>query len=153
MANVLARNVALAEEGNTFRIMPILELNAPNWNERSNSKINEGEALSIQVRIRAVRFSMINEELYRQSYRGPYLKCPTPGEGRNPQMMKEAENYGRSYDKCQRFTHQTRVPPGKTKSVLSTWSFWHWGIDIVGIPPTTPSRKRYALVATDYFTK
>lgn len=42
---------------------------------------------------------------------------------------------------------------GKLKSVLSAWSFWHWGIDIVGILPTTPSRKRYTLVATDYFAK
>lgn len=40
----------------------------------------------------------------------------------------------------------------KLKSVLSAWSFWHWGIDIVGILPTTPSGKRYTLVATDYFT-
>ena len=48
MTDALAKNAAQEEEGNTFRKMPILELNAPSWNERLDFKINEGEALSVQ---------------------------------------------------------------------------------------------------------
>ena len=47
MADELAKNTALAEEENAFRIMPIMELNTSCWDERSNSKINEGKALSV----------------------------------------------------------------------------------------------------------
>ena len=55
----------------------------------SNNKILEKGELpedlknARRIRIRAGRFSIINEELYRQSYGGPYLKCLTPEEGIN----------------------------------------------------------------------
>ena len=38
-------------------------------------------------------------------------------------------------------------------SISSPWPFAQWGIDIVGLLPTTPAQKKLLLVATDYFNK
>ena len=45
------------------------------------------------------------------------------------------------------------IPANKLHYIVSAWSFLHWGIDIVGALPLASGRRKYAIVATNYFTK
>ncbi|RVW25598.1 hypothetical protein CK203_060975 [Vitis vinifera] len=37
--------------------------------------------------------------------------------------------------------------------VISPWAFAQWGMDIVGSVPIAAAKKKFLLVATDYFSK
>ena len=56
-------------------------------------------------------------------------------------MQKEAQEYVKKCDQCQRFVPNIHQP------------FAHWGLDIVGPFPKAASNNKYLLVGTDYFTK
>ena len=68
-------------------------------------------------------------------------------------MQKEAQEYVRKCDQCQRFAPNIHQPGGVLNPLSSPWSFTQWGLDIVGPFPKAVGNKRYLLVGTDYFTK
>ena len=124
-----------------------------------------------------------DHKLYKCSYSGPYLLCihPEASEllleelhegicgshtgGRSlshraitqgywwPRMQKEALEYIKKCDQCQRFAPNIYQPGGVLNPLSSLWSFAQWGLDIVGHFPKAAGNKRYLLVSTDYFTK
>jgi len=64
-------------------------------------------------------------------------------------MQKDAQEYVRKCDQCQRFAPNIHQPGGTLNPLSSPWPFAQWGLDIVG-----PFRnKKYLLVDTDYFNK
>ena len=68
-------------------------------------------------------------------------------------MQKEAKEYVRKCDKCQRFAPNIHQPGEILNPLSSLWPFAQWGLDIVGPFPKVTGNKRYLLVGTDYFTK
>ena len=68
-------------------------------------------------------------------------------------MQKEAQEYVRKCDQCQRFAPNIHQPGGVLKPLSSPWPFAQWGLDIVGPFPKALGNKKYLLVGTDYFTK
>ena len=68
-------------------------------------------------------------------------------------MQKEALEYTKKCDQCQRFAPNTHQPRGFLNPLSSPWSFAQWGLDIVGQFPKVARNKKYLLVGTDYFTK
>nr|XP_023929875.1 uncharacterized protein LOC112041189 [Quercus suber] len=124
-----------------------------------------------------------DQKLYRRSYSGPYLLCMHPEEtetlleelhegicgshtgGRSlahraltqgywwPNMQKEAHEYVKRCDQCQRFAPNIHQPGGNLNPLSSPWPFAQWGLDIVGPFPKAVGNKKYLLVGTDYFTK
>ena len=68
-------------------------------------------------------------------------------------MQKEALEYVKKCDQCQRFAPNIHQLDGALNPLSSPWSFAQWGLDIVGPFPKTAGNKRYLLVGTDYFTK
>ena len=68
-------------------------------------------------------------------------------------MQKEALEYMKKCDQCQRFTPNTHQPGGFLNPLSSSWPFAQWGLDIVGPFPKAAGHKKYLLVGTDYFTK
>ena len=68
-------------------------------------------------------------------------------------MQKEAPEYVRKCDQCQRFAPSIHQPSGVLNPLSSPWPFAQWGLDIVGPFPKAVGNKRYLLVSTDYFTK
>jgi hypothetical protein len=44
-------------------------------------------------------------------------------------------------------------PPEKLNLVLSPWPFSKWGVDLVGLMPHGKGKKKFLVVAVDYFTK
>ena len=124
-----------------------------------------------------------DRKLYKRSFSGPYLLCVHPEVsesfleelhkwvcgshtgGRSlshrtitqgywwPDIQKEAQEYVRKCDQCQRFTPNIHQPRGVLNPLSSPWPFAQWGLDIVGPFPKTVGNKKYLLVCTDYFTK
>ena len=124
-----------------------------------------------------------NQKLYKHSFLGPYLLCIHPKMteslleelhegicgshtgGRSlahraiiqdywwPNMQKEAQEYVKKCDQCQRFAPSIHQPRGILNPLSSPWSFAQWGIDIVGSFPKAVGNRKYLLVGTDYFTK
>ena len=68
-------------------------------------------------------------------------------------MQKEAQEYIRKCDQCQRFASNIHQPGGVLNPLSSPWPFAQWGLDIVGHFPKALGNKKYLLVGTDYFTK
>ena len=136
-----------------------------------------------KLQIQATRFSLIDGQLFKRSFGGPYLKCLTPEQsqymlaemhegicgnhpgGRTlahrahtqgyywPTMKVDATNYTRKCDRRQRLAPILKSPVQDLISISSPWPFAQWGIDIVGPLPTVPAQKKLLLVATNYFSK
>ena len=68
-------------------------------------------------------------------------------------MQKEALEYTKKCDQCQRFTLNTLQPGGFLNPLSNPWPFAQWGLDIIGPFPKAAGNKKYLLVGTDYFTK
>ena len=68
-------------------------------------------------------------------------------------MQKEAQEFVRKYDQCQRFTPNMHQPGGVLNPLSSLWPFAQWSLDIVSPFSKVAGNKRYLLVSTDYFTK
>ena len=124
-----------------------------------------------------------DHKLYRRSYSGPYLPCVHPeasellleelhegicgshtGERSLshraltqgywwPGIQKEALEYVKKCDQCQRFAPSIHQPRKVLNPLSSPWPFAQWGLDIVGPFPKATGNKRYLLVDTDYSTK
>ena len=124
-----------------------------------------------------------DRKLYKRSFSDSYLHCVHPEaseslleelhervceshtEGRSlshwaitqgywwPDMQKEAQEYVKKCDQCQRFAPNIHQPGGFLNPLSSPWPFAQWGLDIVGHFPKSVGNKKYLLVCTDYFTK
>ena len=68
-------------------------------------------------------------------------------------MQKEAEEYAKKCDQCQRFAPNIHQPGGVLNPLSSPRPFAQCGLDIVGPFPKAAGNKRYLLVGIDYFTK
>ena len=68
-------------------------------------------------------------------------------------MQKEAQEYVKKCDQCQRFAPNIHQPGGVLNPLSSPWPFTQWGLDIVGPFPKAVGNKKYLLVCPDYFTK
>ena len=68
-------------------------------------------------------------------------------------MQREALEYVKKCDQCQRFAPNIYQPDGILNPLSSPWPFAQWGLDIVGPFPKAAGNKRYLLVSTDYVTK
>ena len=70
-----------------------------------------------------------------------------------PTLHKDAINYTRKCDKCQRMGRPTRKNEMSLNPQVALTSFDKWGMDFIG-PIDPPSNgKSYILVCTDYLTK
>ena len=70
-----------------------------------------------------------------------------------PNTQKEAQEYVKKCDQCQRFAPNIHQPGGVFNPLSSPWPFAQWGLDIVDPFLKAARNKRYLLVGTDYFTK
>ena len=68
-------------------------------------------------------------------------------------MKFDVVDYVRKCHSCQRLAPILRSLAQDLWSISSSWPFAQWGIDIVGLLPTAPAKKKLLLVATDYFSK
>uniref|UniRef100_A0A2N9FTE0 RNA-directed DNA polymerase n=1 Tax=Fagus sylvatica TaxID=28930 RepID=A0A2N9FTE0_FAGSY len=161
------------------RFIPIETLTTPSIDQPANYK-KEAEIIRRKA---ARFWLSKDLKLYRRSFSGPYLLCVHPDiiedllyeihegicgshtGGRSlahraltqgywwPYMQKDAVDYVRKCDKCQRFSHSVHQPAGELQPLVSPWPFAQWGMDLVGPLPKATGNRRWLIVATDYFTK
>jgi len=68
-------------------------------------------------------------------------------------MQRDAAKYVKKCDQCQKDSLNIHQPRGNLNPISSLWPFAQWGLDIVGSFPQSTGNRRFAIVATDYFTK
>ena len=142
---------------------------------------NKNEARNFQIR--AARYALIDNHLYRKSFTGPYLRylnsedarrlleeihegvCGNHSGGRRfahkaltagyywPYIMIEAREYVKKCDKCESFAPLKHQPAEHVNSIVSPWPFAKWSLDIIRELPCSLGGKHYVLMATFYFTK
>ncbi|XP_030933689.1 uncharacterized protein LOC115959443 [Quercus lobata] len=143
---------------------------------------DEKEANRVR-RVAAWYWLSTDRKLYRRSFRGPYLLCLRPKKisellaklhdgvcgshvkGRSlahramtqgfwwPQMQKDAAEYVRKYEQCQKHVPLIHQPASHLNPVSNPWLFAQWGLDILCPFPWVTRNRRFVLVAVDYFTK
>ncbi|KAK3023717.1 hypothetical protein RJ639_042727 [Escallonia herrerae] len=121
--------------------------------------------------------------LYKKSFSLPYLRCLRPSEslyalqevhericgqhlgGRTlaqkilrqgyywPTMQKDAIEFTRRCDQCQKFAPLSHTPVAPLTSIVSPIPFAVWGMDLLGPFPMASGQRRFVIVAIDYFTK
>ncbi|GJZ00596.1 reverse transcriptase domain-containing protein [Tanacetum coccineum] len=135
------------------------------------------------VRRKSQQFAVINGTLYIKSFLGPWLRWVGPLQANYvlreihegscsmhagtrsvvakalrigyywPTMQKDAGALIRACQDCQVHKHVPRNPQQNLTSITSRWSFYKWGIDIVGPFSEGPGKVKFLIVAMDYFTK
>ena len=68
-------------------------------------------------------------------------------------MLKDAQAYVKTCDKCQRFNNLIRQPSEKLTPMTAPWPFAQWGLNIMGPFPTAIKQLKFLVVGIDYFTK
>nr|XP_017227794.1 PREDICTED: uncharacterized protein LOC108203390 [Daucus carota subsp. sativus] len=132
-----------------------------------------GEARKLQVR--ALKYALIEGILYKKSFVIPYLKCLRLDEAREalkevhegicgqhlggralahkvtrlglfwPNMLKDAKDYVKRCDRCQRFAPVVHQPPEMLTSINSPIPFAMWGMDILGPFPLASAQRMFLL--------
>ncbi|KAK3012582.1 hypothetical protein RJ639_009731 [Escallonia herrerae] len=135
------------------------------------------------LRVKAARYALVDGILYKKSFSLPYLKCLCPSEslyalqevhegicgqhlgGRTlahkilwqgyywPMIQKDAIEFTRRWDKCQKFSPVTHTPIAPLTPVVSPIPFPIWGMDLLGFFPMASGQRKFVIVAIDYFTK
>ncbi|KAJ0522946.1 putative nucleotidyltransferase, Ribonuclease H [Helianthus annuus] len=143
----------------------------------------EGEWAARKIRVKALQYELIGEELYRRSYLGPSLKCIDMEEAEYviremhegicgmhsgprtvvrramnagfywPRMYETASEEIKKCDNCQVHAPMTHQHKHPMVPVSTSWPFQKWAIDIIGPFPKCPEGVKYVVVAIDYFTK
>ena len=145
--------------------------------------LHEDRKEAERLKALASKYVLRGQALYKRGYSTPLLRCLNSVEstkvlreiheglcgnhaaGRSvalkalrqgyfwPTMKKDAYDWARKCDKCQRFSNVPRQPPTPLSSIVVPRPFAKWGVDIIGKLPKAPRQYEYAIVAIDYFTK
>ncbi|VFQ87045.1 unnamed protein product [Cuscuta campestris] len=136
-----------------------------------------------KVKLRAPRFQMLEGRLYKRAFCGPLLSCLTRAEAERviakvhegvctahqmsrtlaqriillgyfwPTMNQDCERYVQRCKICQVFYKFPGRPATYYHPVSNVIPFARFGMDIIGAFPQAQGRKKYVMVAIDYFTK
>ncbi|CAN1281364.1 Retrovirus-related Pol polyprotein from transposon 412 [Linum perenne] len=140
-------------------------------------------ALATKIRRRAARCVLLDGEMYRKSSAGPYLRCLNDEEAsftlreihqgvcgmhigaksleKNvllqgyywPTIRRDSEELVKRCHKCQLFANTHHLPSTALQPIVSPWPFAFWGMDLLGPFPEAVGKRKYIIVAVDYFTK
>jgi len=148
-----------------------------------NGKLPENSKERQKLLRKAPRYVIQDGLLYRYEFSMPLLRCVSKEESRTilaevhggecgdhtsgqtlakkilrygyfwPDINRDAADYARKCDRCQRFAKIPRAPSTELTQMVSPWPFAIWGIDLIGPLPIGKSGFKYAIVAVDYLTK
>jgi len=143
--------------------------------------LDKAEAKKLQLK--AVRYVIIDDTLYKRSYSLPLLRCVGPNEAEYllkeihegtcadhvgatmlalkilrqgyfwPSMKMDALTFVRKCEKCQMHAKIQHVPSAELTPLSSPWPFAQGGIDLMGPFPPASGQRKSVVVAIDYFTK
>ncbi|XP_070057769.1 uncharacterized protein [Nicotiana tomentosiformis] len=162
-ADALANRVSVADATNAENAIVVhLFHSALHQTKSKYGTLPEDKKKSQLLRLKATRYFLIRENLYRKMFGGPLARrlepsqmeyvmrevheghCDNNAGGRSlvktliragyywPKMEEEAENFGARCDKCQQYANNMDRPAELLHSVISPWPFMKWNMDIVG---------------------
>ncbi|XP_031120385.1 uncharacterized protein LOC116023521 [Ipomoea triloba] len=170
-----------------IEVRPV-EIGEPDWmydlkNYIANGTLPDDSSRAKKVKLRAPRFQLVDDRLYKRSYGGPLLRCLTSDEAKVvmeevhegicsahqgprtlaqkiilmgyywPSINLDCEQYVRRCATCQEFHKLPGRPATYYQPVSEVIPFARWGVDLIGAFPMAAGRKKYVIVAIDYFTK
>ena len=145
--------------------------------------LSDKKGAAMKLKVQASQFVLIKDVLYKRGFSRSYLRCLGQEEadyvmrevhkgicGNHssarslvhkliragyywPTMIKDAQAYVQSCDKCQRFSNFIRQSFEELTPMMAPWPFAQWGLDIMGPFPTTIRQLKFLVVGIDYFTK
>ena len=148
-----------------------------------NGTLPDSKEAVRKLKVKAAWFILIKDVLYKKGFSCSYLRCLSPKEvdyvmrevyewiyGNHsglrslvhkliragyywPIIQKDAQDYVKAYDKCQRFGHVFRQPTEELTLMTAPWPFAQWGLDIIGPFPIAIRQLKFLVVSIDYFTK
>lgn len=131
----------------------------------------------------STRFTILNNVRYKRGFSLPYLRCIEQDKARWildevhegicgdhsgarslvrkiirvgyfwSTIQKEAKEFVRRCDKCQRYKNVQQVSREKMTTITSPWPLAQWEINIVGPLPPCKKKVNFLLRAFNYFTK
>ena len=143
----------------------------------------DGKDVARKLKVQASRFVLKKDVLYKRGFSWPYLRCLSQekadyvmkevheGICENhtgarllmnkliraryywPTILKDAQAYVRTCDKCQRFSNFIRQLFEDLTPMTAPWPFAQWGLDIMGPFPIGVRQLKFLVVGIDYFTK
>ena len=155
----------------------------PVWDYVKTGTLPQDKKEARRVKYQAARYVIYDEVLYRRGFNTPLLRCVDGEECKYilrevhegicgnhsggsslaqkilrqgyywPTLKKDAFEFSRACDRCQRYANFSNVPATHLTSLMSPWPFAMWGIDLIGELPKAKGGVKYAVVAVDYFTK
>ena len=197
-ADVLAKEASAAEPMNEFdgvQYVPSIDLlevqqieDRENWmtpivSYLKDGKLPKGKDEARKLRVRAARYVLIDEVLYKRGFSQPYLRYLTPDEANYvlreiheracgnhsgarslihkvvragyywPTVQADAKAYVKVCDQCQRFSNIPRQPSEYLTPMTAPWPFAQWGLDILDLFPVGTRQMKFVVVGIDYFTK
>ncbi|XP_058189300.1 uncharacterized protein LOC131306887 [Rhododendron vialii] len=149
----------------------------------TNGRLPDDKVKARQLKIRAAKYLMMGDVLYRRSFSLPYLRCLTTTESERameevhqgvcgdhqggrmlaykllslgyywPSMQKDCNSMVKKCEKCQRFANIIHGSPTVLTPMKGLWPFAQWGVDLIGPLPMAAGQVQHAIIAVDYFTK
>ena len=141
----------------------------------------DGKDAARKLKVQASRFVLIRDVLYKRGFSQSYLRCLSHNEADYVMrkvhegicgnhfgarslvhkliragyywltMLKDAQAYVKTCDKCQRFSNLIRQPSEDLTPMTAPWPFTQWGLDIIGSFPTAVRQLKFLVVGIDYF--
>ena len=126
-----------------------------------DGKLSKGKDEARKLKVRAARYFLMEEVLYKIGFSQPYLRCLAPDEANYvlrevhegacenhsrarsfihkviragyywPTVQADAKAYVKVYDQCQRFSNVPRQPSEYLTPMMAPWPFAQWGLDIL----------------------
>ena len=197
-ANVLAKEASATEPMDEFdevQYVPSIDLpevqqieDRENWmtpivSYLKDGKLPEGKDEARKLKVRAARYVLMDEVLYKRGFSQPYLRCLAPDEANYvlrevhegacgnhsgarslihkviragyywPTVQADAKAYVKVCDQCQRFSNIPRQPSEYLTPMMAPWPFAQWGLDILGPFLVGTRQMKFLVMGIDYFTK
>ena len=71
-----------------------------------------------------------------------------------PKILKDCIEYAHGCEACQKHGPLPRLLAAELSSIIKSWPFRGWAMDLIGkVRPTSKKKSCFVIVATDYFTK
>jgi hypothetical protein len=123
---------------------------------------NPSQKVSRKLRYKAIKFVLLDDQLYYKSIDGVLLECLNQEEAKKmmsevheglcgahqsayrmkwiirrtgyfwPTMLEDCFEYYKGCQECQRFGNIQRVPASAMNPIIKPWPFRGWGIDLIG---------------------
>ena len=143
----------------------------------------DGKDTARKLKVQASQFMLIRDVLYKRGFFQSYLRCLSYNEANYvmkevhkgicgnhsgarslahkliragyywPTMLKDAQAYVKTCNKCQRFSNLIRQPSEELTPIIAPWPFVQWELDIIGPFSTAVRQLKFMVVGINYFTK